>query len=1111
MSGAASETWLVGGGEMGALIRSLDWSRSPVGPIDAWPQSLRTALGICLSSRFPMAIWWGPDIVQFYNDGYRPFLGDKHPRSMGQRGDECWAEIWDVCGPLYRQVMTTGESTWSADLQLLMDRTGYVEETYFTFSYSPIRGERVDVLGNLITVTETTERVIGERRLRTLRDISALAMAGATPEEAARLALQTLADNTADVPFARLYLVDDERHPRLVHARGVTPGDPVSGAWPVAHVLATGHTLVVDDLRAMGPLPCGAWSDPAHTALLLPLVSGDVVIGVLVAAVSPRRRLDDSYRGFYNVLASQIATALTNARAHDEQRKRAETLAALDRAKTEFFSNVSHEFRTPLTLMLGPLDDALRSDALPAAEREQLLIAQRNSLRLLKLVNTLLDFSRLEAGRAEAVYEPLDIAAATADLAATFRSAIERAGLRLVVDCPPLPEPVWVDREMWEKVVLNLLSNAFKFTFEGEIAVRLRTDAEHVVVEVADTGIGIGPDDLSHVFERFHRVRGARARTHEGTGIGLTLVRQLVELHGGTIRVTSRLDAGSTFTIRIPRGAAHLPPDRVGAARTRASTALSATAFVDEAARWLPESAALDGPAPAAIETAGARVLLVDDNADMRDYLKRLLAPYWTVDVAGDGAEALDKARAEPPDLVLSDVMMPRLDGHGLLKALRENARTAVTPVILLSARAGEDARVEGLATGADDYLVKPFAARELIARVNAHLRLARARLSTQQELERQYSAADAARRTAEAASRAKDEFLAMLAHELRNPLGVVLNGVKILDRIGSGDDEAARIRSVITRQMEHLSRLLDDLLDVARISQGRIELRKEPVDLRTVVDFAVESERHRIVAKAQTLDVVMPSAPIMVYADRARLQQVVGNLIHNASKYTPEHGRVGVSVGHAGDEASVRVRDTGVGIPPEKLAAIFELFVQLDTSPDRAEGGLGIGLTLVRRLLEQHAGHVRAESAGLGLGSEFIVTLPTTAAAQPAAPVAPASSVRPLRILLIEDNADARDMLELGLTLAGHDVESAANGPGGIDAAIANHPDVAIVDLGLPEMDGLEVARVLRAKLGSRIRLIALTGYGQPADRERTRAAGFDAHVTKPASVEDLLAALPA
>jgi PAS domain S-box-containing protein len=1193
-----------------------------------------------------MAIWWGPEILQFYNDGYRPFLGAKHPRSMGQRGDECWAEIWDVCGPLYERVMTTGESTWSTDLQLLMERNGYLEETYFTFAYSPIRGETADVLGNLITVTETTERVLGERRLRTLRDLGALAMAGKTPDEAARLATQTLDAAGVDVPFALLYLVDDDgRHARLACTSGIAPGTAMSPTtveltgsettWPLARVVTSAAPVVMADLVDLGALPSGPWTDPPHTALVLPLTAGETVIGVLVAAVSPRRALDDSYRGFYDVLAGQIATALANARAHAEERRRAEALAELDRAKTEFFSNVSHEFRTPLTLMLGPIAEALRAPDLLPAERERLAGVERNGLRLLKLVNTLLDFSRIEAGRAQAAYEPVDVGPLTAELASSFESAVEHAGLRLRIDCPSLAEPLWVDREMWEKIVLNLLSNAFKFTFEGEITVRLREAGERVVLEVADTGIGIAADELPHVFERFHRVRGARSRTHEGTGIGLALVDELVRLHGGTIEVESRLGRGTTFAVAIPWGRAHLPADRIGATRTAASTAVEAAAFTAEALRWLPDVVTREAAAPGASGGDGGRILLVDDNADMRQYVARLLRAHWTVDTVADGEDALEHARARPPDLVLSDVMMPRLDGFGLLRALRADARTATIPVILISARAGEDSRVEGLDAGADDYLIKPFTARELVARVNAHLTLARLRRATQHELESFFehgavpmcwvgadgtilranrvelqmlgcaadeyigrkidefhvdadtiadilrrlrnresidnyparlrtkdgsirhvlissnvlwdadrfvhaccftrdvtelrradeergrllaaeraarAEAEEARHAAEEASRAKDEFLAMLAHELRNPLGVVLTGVKILDKIGSTQPEAVRVRTLMTRQTEHLARLIDDLLDVARITRGKIELRKEILDLRTVVDFAVEAERHRLVVKDQRLGVAMAEAPVTVYGDQARLQQVAANLIHNASKYTPSGGHVDVVVEPHGDRAVLRVRDTGIGIPADKLRSVFELFVQLDSSPDRPQGGLGVGLTLVQRLVLQHDGDVEARSEGSGQGSEFVVSLPLARAlddqwrrARPAA-----KTRRALHILIIEDNEDERELLRYGLELDGHRVDTARDGATGVDLAVAGRPDVAVVDLGLPGLDGLSVARALRATLGMAIRLVALTGYGQSEDRRRTRDAGFDAHIIKPASIEELLAALP-
>ena len=421
-----------------------------------------------------------------------------------------------------------------------------------------------------------------------------------------------------------------------------------------------------------------------------------------------------------------------------------EELAELDKLKTQFFANISHEFRTPLTLMIGPLEDVLaESEKLSDPNRERLELTHRNSLRLLKLVNTLLDFSRIEAGRIQASYEPTDLAALTADLASGFRSAAERAGLRLLVDCPPLPEPVYVDREMWEKIVLNLLSNAFKFTFEGEIAVSLRLAASGVRLTVRDTGTGIPPDEVPRLFERFHRVKGARGRSYEGSGIGLALVQELARLHGGTVSVESEEGRGSTFTITIPPGKAHLPADRIEAERTLSSTGVRAAAFIQEALRWLPDESPGERIPELPVESLGVwrsgdrtrgRILLADDNADMREYVRRLLGSY-EVEAVPDGHAALRAARERTPDLVLTDVMMPGLDGFGLLRELRADPHFRDVPVILLSARAGEEARIEGIGAGADDYLTKPFSGRELLARVQAHLRLAQSRRESREVL----------------------------------------------------------------------------------------------------------------------------------------------------------------------------------------------------------------------------------------------------------------------------------------------------------------------------------------------------------------------------------------
>ncbi|HET9015517.1 MAG TPA: ATP-binding protein, partial [Thermomicrobiaceae bacterium] len=778
MSRPGPQEILVGSGEMAARIQEYDWSRTPLGPIASWPQSLVTAVNLILDAHYPMLIEWGPEFIQIYNDAYRPVLGaTKHPGGLGQPARECWPEIWDYIGPLFEQALREGEATWEEDQLFVLDRNGYVEETYFTFCYSAIRDETHDPGGVLVTCIETTGRVLGERRLRTLRELAAHAAAAVSVEEAYAAVAATLAGNPYDVPFALLYLLDGPRA-RLVGASGlapggvaapteldVTPGTPSDGVspdpgWPLAEVARTGRAVVFDDVLAcFGVLPGSPWPEPPTQAVVLPIDQpGDSrPAALLVAGVSPRRALDDDYRVFLDLAASHIATAIGNARAHEAERQRAEALAELDRAKTEFFSNVSHEFRTPLTLLLGPLQDALaEGSSLPAAERERLAIANRNAQRLLKLVNSLLDFARIEAGRIDAVYEPTDLASLTRDLASAFRSAIERAGLRFTVTCPALAEPVYVDHEMWEKIVLNLLSNAFKFTFQGEIAVSLEADGDRAVLVVRDSGVGIAADELPHVFERFRRVRAGRARTQEGTGIGLALVQELVRLHGGTIEVESEVGRGTTFRVAIPTGSAHLPADRVGAAHGRASTAAGTEPFVEEALRWLPDGEAdRDGdasrsPAPDAgrtpdleqdgeptladVSLAGLdrrdapRVLVVDDNADMRSYLAQLLGAHWSVETVPDGEAALRAARRRPPDLVLTDVMMPRLDGFGLLRALRAGPRTRAIPVILLSARAGEEATVEGIEAGADDYLVKPFTARELVARVRTHLELARTR-----------------------------------------------------------------------------------------------------------------------------------------------------------------------------------------------------------------------------------------------------------------------------------------------------------------------------------------------------------------------------------------------
>ncbi len=799
------ERFFPGDSEMARRMRAFDWSKTPLGPTESWSPALRTVVRLMLANRLPMLLWWGPQYISIYNDPYRPVLGNKHPWGLGLPVSECWQEIWHVLKPLIDTPFQGGPATWDEDILLVINRYGFNEETHWLIAYSPVPDESVPrgIGGVLATVHETTEKVLSERRMTALHELGSRP-AEAKTAEVACAAAKALGAHGKDIPFALLYLTDaDGKRAHLEAATGVSRGRAISpqlidldggtGGWPVSEARRTMRPQVVTDLAArFRDVPPGPWPDPPTTAVVLPIASGNPhePAGFLVAGVSSRLRLDDAYRAFFDLIAGHLAAAVMNARAHEEEQRRAEALAELDRAKTAFFSNVSHEFRTPLTLLLGPVEDALADPAepLPPGQRERLGTVHRSGLRLLKLVNTLLDFSRIEAGRVQAVYEPTDLAALTGELASSFRSACAKAGLRLAVDCPPLPEPVYVDRDMWEKVVLNLLSNAFKFTLEGGIEVRLRAAAGAAELTVRDTGTGIPAGELPRVFERFHRVEGSRGRTHEGTGIGLALVLELVKLHGGSVRADSAPGRGSTFSVSVPTGTAHLPANRIGAARTLRPTATGADAFVEEALRWLPdeetsrsfpdavgnarEAFPPEGPVPRLPpRTAGRegdaaprpRILWADDNADMRDYVRRLLGPRYDVEAVADGEAALAAARARPPELVLTDVMMPRLDGFGLLAALRADPRTRTTPVILLSARAGEESRVEGLQAGADDYLVKPFSARELLARVSAHVEMNRLRREAfRREQELLAEAREAKQRLATVLQGISDGFVAL-------------------------------------------------------------------------------------------------------------------------------------------------------------------------------------------------------------------------------------------------------------------------------------------------------------------------------------------------------------
>jgi PAS domain S-box-containing protein len=1237
--------FLVGGGEMGRRIREFDWAQHPLGPPEYWPNSLKVVVQLMLSSRFAMWMGWGPEFYFFCNDAYKPTLGIKGDHALGLSAAKVWEEIWDDIGPRAESVVRTGEATWDECLLLFLERSGFAEETYHTFSYSPVPHDDGSVGGMLCVVTEETDRVIGERRLALLRDVGADLALIKAEEDVCRVVMKRLSERPQDLSFALVYLrAPDGSVAHLVSAHGIVTGSSLAPAvvsldddavWPMREVFTKGAAVLMNDLGAQfDSLPATPWGLTPRSALLVPIAQQgqELPAGFLIVGLNPFRPLDSAYRGFLELLAGQIAAGIASARAYEAERKRAEALEEIDRSKTTFFSNVSHEFRTPLTLMLGPLSELVENQrgVLSPAELSLASVAQRNGMRLLKLVNSLLDFSRLEAGRVKARFEPVDLSAYTAELASAFRSAMEKAGLDFKVDCPSLPEPVYLDREMWEKIVLNLLSNAFKFTLRGGVSISLRVLDGAVEMTVQDTGAGIPENARSQLFERFYRVQGVQARTHEGSGIGLALVHELVKMHGGTVRVESEFGSGSSFFVTLPFGSAHLPPEQCVATPPSQAHGSLAKAFVTEALRWLPDTAAHGGAEPhgnGSAQDAGTmrpRVLLADDNADMREYIARLLSECYEVTPVADGQAALDAALQRRPDLVLSDVMMPRLDGLGLLEKLRADPGLQSVPIILLSARAGEESRVAGLEAGADDYLIKPFHARELMAKVNSTLMLARIRaeamareaemLTERNEIlegmsiafmaldadyrivylnreashlhgllpekylgrdhweafpdilgsvvEKHYRQAMAervpvrfefchepskrwfeinahpmsgarlgvffreiterkqserllreAKESAELANQSKDRFLAVLSHELRTPLTPVLLAVSALEHDPGLRPDSREDLIMIKRNIELEIKLIDDLLDLSRITSGKLSLMIDAVDLNEVVRQVCRICAAQLREKEVLLETDLSDAAGMVAADSARLQQILWNVLKNAIKFTPAPG-MNIRVSTARLEngcCEVRVKDHGIGISAESLPHVFNAFEQGGASITRQFGGLGLGLAICRALMDLHHGSIRAESEGAGMGTTFIIELPAremtnTTRIRQASPPEKASMPQ-LRLLLVEDHADTARILIRQLERAGITAVQATGVENAILLAARGPFDLLVSDLGLPDGSGCDIMRHVSSVYC--MPGIAMSGYGMEEDMRRSREAGFSEHLVKPIDLRELLSAI--
>jgi len=991
--------FLSGGGELGERIRSLDWSETPLGPASSWPQSLRTCIRIMLTSRQPIWLGWGKELIKLYNDPYIAIVGGKHPWALGAPASQVWKDIWNDIGPMLQKVMEQDEGTYVESQLLIMERNGYPEETYYTFSYTPIPGDDGKTAGMICFNTDDTERIISERQLRTLTQLGKnLTDCKSNPEVAAKT-IATLQENPYDFPFALYFGLQDNKavlssytHEEL--PRHTLPGvidlDAEDGlALLFRNAAATRQVQVLETLQpAFGTMPKGIWKVTPSRAIILPIIQGAAAApyGFLVIGQNPYRLLDEKYSSFFSLIADQVATSFANVHALEEERKRVAALAEIDKAKTIFFSNISHEFRTPLTLLLGPAEEALNDAQTLPANRARLELIHRNALRMQKLVNTLLEFSRIEAGRMEGRFSRVDISALTGDLASVFRSAIEHAGMELEIVQEEIHGEVYVDIDMWERIILNLVSNAFKYSIGGRIRIEIKQVDTEVHVLVSDTGVGIAPDQLDKIFDRFYRVEHTSGRSQEGTGIGLAMVKELVRLHQGSIQVSSEQGKGSVFTVAIPLGKDHLTAGKIVETPAGMQAGGHAVAFVEEARKWILPAVAGNTRelAAASAHQSGQKsngtatrhkVLLADDNTDMRDYVYRLLSDQYEVITAVDGEEAFNCALLHQPDLLLSDIMMPKLDGLGLLKKIRSHTTTMHTPVILLSARAGEEAKIEGIASGADDYLVKPFSAKELVAKVDTHIKMAQSRKQTELLLESMVR-----ERTAEL-QRSNDDLLQfahVASHDLKEPVRKIrIFEKRLLDEYGSllPEKGQAYVQKVLTATDRMLA-VVNGILSYSSISGS--DQPFERIDLNGVIK-GIESDLELLI---QQKDAIIQSdnlptiegAPILIH-------QLFYNIIQNALKFSREGERPFISItGTIATQADHRpwleilVSDNGIGFDEMYATKIFDTFARLN--PASEYDGTGLGLALCKKIVERHGGKIAARGVK-NKGASFLISLP--------------------------------------------------------------------------------------------------------------------------------------
>ncbi|PRP88229.1 response regulator receiver ATP-binding protein [Planoprotostelium fungivorum] len=1119
-------------GETGRMMIEYPWHETSIGPRDTWPVAYHSAIDSMLTSQWASSLMLGSDLLVVYNDHYRSVMGQKHPQKYAHPAEHVWQEIWPTIGPMLKGVMTDGKPNLSEDVMLPLNSGdgGSTKERYLSWCFSPLLNGN-EITAVLITVYETTSYVFNHGDTHVLKELSQLQQK--TRNDAINNSMQIMSQYSC-IPFNLFYCINRSGDhlvltgnytssigKSLCH-RKISLGDPKwSLTNAVREVFKTSQMKILDLNEGDQPITAEPHSRRIQQVLILPMGK----LGVIMIGINPWRELDHHYSVFLQSIGSQITTVLVQIKNREEEAKRVKAMAELDREKTAFFSNMSHEFRTPLTLMLGPLDDLLQLDRnTPILHVEDSLqLIRRNSGRLLKLVNNLLNFTRIETGRMQLNMQPTNLCGAVMDFVSIFRSACEKSGLELIVNKSEREEIIAADINIWETIVYNLMSNALKYTMSGSITVNIQQDDREFTFGVTDTGVGISQEDQKKVFERFYRVAHAAGRSHEGSGIGLSLVRELVELHKGKASLTSLPGRGSTFSVTIPCTLSpHAPSPLLSHADNQHADIDLMLPSDSSSSKGDHSSQAHSSRGDDISNDILPRILVVDDNSDMRGYLCKLLTGIGRMETARNGQEALDacKPGTIQPDLILSDVMMPIVDGLELLQRLRANVHTENIPIILITARTGEDSRHLGLGLGADDYMLKPFSALDLKARVISKLKL--------NEMRKESNRRELLRLQAEKVNHSKDLFIASLSHEMRTPLAPILLMIQdiLLDHTLSTTNRDTL--NLMNKNIKTEIQLIDDLLDVTKTTKDKMVLHTQMADGRELMDHTISNLRIDFTEKNQEVTFACTHDRVDIEADSVRLQQIYWNLLRNAIKFSPEHGKIQVTMTTEGDQMIVTVTDHGIGIDQETTDKIFRPFEQGE-GINQKFGGLGLGLSLCKSLALMHHGDLTVSSKGRGFGSTFSLSLPLT---QPK----PAHDhhhdhhdhhhgidhhvhhlhrdedengveeerdfdPKEWRVLLVEDDKTTLMVMRRVLSkLMGFNILKTADSCKAAREMAHNYDfNLLISDIGLPDGTGYDVITQLKGDCGQAFKAIALSGYGMSEDIEKSRSHGFDLHLTKP------------